>query len=137
MLAAQQGAADASYKPQYFNALTGPNVTVVENPAGSFADAKAGITLFSNLTSTAPYSAIAADGSTVQNGKVLCNLVYRNPAGTQKLIGEDAVRRLDVRNTDGKALIVDNVKKRIYKVAVIVTDQQGNLFLELDGTKLE
>ncbi len=137
MLAAQQGAADASYKSQYFNALTGPNVTVIENPAGSFADADAGVTLFTNLTSTAPYSAIAADGSTVENGKVLCNLVYQNPAGTQKLIGEDAIKRLDVRNTDGKTLIADNVKERIYKVAVMVTDQQGELFLELDGTKLE
>jgi len=137
MLAAQQGAADASYKSQYFNALTGPNVTVVENPAGSFADAKAGVTLFTNLTSTAPYSAIAADGSTVENGSVLCSLVYRNPAGTQKLIGEDAIRRLDVRSADGKTLLADKVKKRIYKVAVMVTDQQGELFLELDGTKLE
>lgn len=137
MLAAQQGAADASYKSQYFNALTGPNVTVIENPAGSFADADAGVTLFTNLTSTAPYSAIAADGSTVENGKVLCKLVYQNPAGTQKLIGEDAIKRLDVRNTDGKTLIADNVKERIYKVAVMVTDQQGELFLELDGTKLE
>lgn len=135
MLAAQLGAADASLKTQYFNALTGPNVTVIENPAGGITGADAATTLFTNLSSTAPYSAVAVDDGSVPNGEVLCNLSYQNPAGTQ--IHANATEALDVRNLDGKALIGSNVKKRIYKVAVAVLDPQGNLFLELDGTKLE
>jgi len=138
MLAAQLGTADAVSKSQYFNAATGPNVTVVENPSGGIAGADAATTLFTNLSDTAPYSAVALeDGTVPDNGDILCNLSYQNPAGTQKRTGDDAVACLDVRNLDGKALIGNNVKKRIYKIAVAVLDQQGNLFLELDGTKLE
>jgi len=138
MLAAQPGAADASLKSLYFNATTGPNVTVIENPSGGIAGADAATTLFTNLSETAPYSAVALeDGTIPDDGEVLCNLTYQNPAGTQKKTGDDAVKCLDVRNLDGKNLIRENVGKRIYKIAVAILDQQGNLFLELDGTKLE
>lgn len=138
MLAAQPGATDASLKSLYFNATTGPNVTVVENPTGGIAGTDAATTLFTNLSETAPYSAVALeDGTIPDDGEVLCNLTYQNPAGTQKKTGNDAVKCLDVRNLDGKNLIGDNVGKRIYKIAVAILDQQGNLFLELDGTKLE
>jgi len=137
ILAAQLGASDASFKTQYFNATTGPNVTIVENPSGGIAGADAVTTLFTNLSGTAPYSAVAVEDGTVPNGEILCNLTYRNPAGTQKVTGVSATEALDVRNLDGKALIGSNVKKRIYKVAVAIMDPQDKLFLELDGTKLE
>lgn len=137
ILAAQLGASDASLKSNYFKATTGPNVTVVENPSGGIADADAATTLFTNLSGTAPYSAVAVEDGTVPNGEILCNLTYRNPAGTQKVTGVSATEALDVRNLDGKALIGSNVKKRIYKVAVAIMDPQDKLFLELDGTKLE
>lgn len=137
MLSAQLGAADASLKTQYFNAVTGPNVTVIENPSGGITGADAATTLFTNLSETAPYSAVAVEDGSVPNGEVLCKIAYQNPAGTQKVIGANATEALDVRNLDGKALIGSNVKKRIYKIAVAVLDPQGNLLLELDGTKLE
>ena len=137
MLSAQSGAADASLKAGYFSKAFGPNVTVIENPASGIAGTDAVTTLFTNLSETAPYSAIAVEDGSVANGEILCNLTYQNPAGTQKVTAEDATIALDVRNLDGKALIGSNVKKRIYKIAVAVLDQQDNLFLELDGTKLE
>ena len=138
MLAAQVDAADAALKSRYFHTTTGPNVTVIENPAGAFTSADAVTTLFTNLSETAPYSAVALeDGTIPDNGEILCNLTFQNPAGTQKLTGDSATLSLDVRNLDGKTLIGSNVKKRIYKIAVAILDQQGNLFLELDGTKLE
>ncbi len=137
MLAAQRGADDASYKTQYFNAVTGPNVTVVENPEGVIASADGAVTLLTNLSSGAPYSSLPnPEGATV-DGEVLCNLTYQNPAGTAKVKGKDALKILDGRDLDGKALIAANTKNRIYKVKVIVWDNNGNNFVELDGTKLE
>lgn len=68
---------------------------------------------------------------------MLCNLSYQNPAGTAKVKGMDAAKVLDGRDLDGKALIAENTKNRIYKVRVIVWDNKGNSFVELDGTKLE
>jgi len=138
MLAPQVGAADASYKSQYFNAVSGPNVTVVESPSGGVnADADAALTLYTNLSSTAPYSAVNNGGYVAQDADILCNLTYRNEAGTQKVTGNNAAICLDARNLDGKALTGSKVKKRIYKVAVAVVDQQGSVLVELDGTKLE
>lgn len=138
LLAAQQGAADAvTYKTQYFNAVTGPNVTVIENPSGALADADGAITLFTNLSSGAPYSSLPNPEGIVEDGEVKCNLTYQNPAGTSKVKGNDALEILDGRDLDGKALIAGNTKKRIYKVKVTVWDNNGNNFVELDGTKLE
>ena len=138
MLVPQVGAADASYKSQYFNAVSGPNVTVVESPSGGVnADADAALTLYTNLSSTAPYSAVNNGGYVAQDADILCNLTYRNEAGTQKVTGNNAAICLDARNLDGKALTGSKVKKRIYKVAVAVVDQQGSVLVELDGTKLE
>ena len=138
MLAPQIGAADASYKSQYFNAVSGPNVTVIENPAeGVNADADAATTLFTNLSTIAPYSAIDNGSYVVKNATVLCNLTYQNLAGTQKVTGDNAATCLDARNLDGKTLTGSKVKKRIYKIAVAVVDQQGTVLVELDGTKLE
>ena len=133
MIAAQWGAADAvSYKTGYFNAVTGPNVTVIENPDGGIANAIGAITLLTNLSSEAPYSSLSGT-----DGKILCNLTYQNEAGTAKIKGDEAVKALDGRDLDGKALIADNTKNRIYKVTVTVWDDKGNRFVELDGTKLE
>jgi len=138
MLAPQIGAADASYKSQYFNSVSGPNVTVVENPSGGInADADAALTLFTNLSTIAPYSAIDNGGYVVQNANILCNLAYQNLAGTQKVTGDNAAICLDARNLDGKTLTGSKVKKRIYKIAVAIVDQQGTVLVELDGTKLE
>lgn len=137
MVAAQRGADDASYKTQYFNAVTGPNVTVVENPEGVIADADGAVTLFTNLSSGAPYSSLPNAEGAIVDGKVLCNLTYQNPAGTAKVKGKDALKILDGRDLDGKALIAGNTKNRIYKVKVTIWDNNGNNFVELDGTKLE
>lgn len=137
LIAAQRGADDASYKAQYFNAVTGPNVTVIENPSGAIADADGAVTLFTNLSGGAPYSSQPNEEGTVIDGKVLCNLTYQNPAGTAKVKGKDALKILDGRDLDGKALIAANTKNRIYKVKVTVWDNNGNRFVELDGTKLE
>ena len=137
MISAQRGADDASYKSQYFNEVTGPNITVVENPSGVIADADGAITLLTNLCSGAPYSSLPDGEGAVTNGKMLCNLSYQNPAGTAKVKGMDAAKVLDGRDLDGKALIAENTKNRIYKVRVIVWDNKGNSFVELDGTKLE
>lgn len=137
LLAAQRGADDASYKTQYFNAVTGPNVTVVENPEGAIADADGAVTLFTNLSSGAPYSSLPNAEGIIKDGEVRCNLTYQNPAGTAKVKGKDALKILDGRDLDGKALIAENTKNRIYKVKVTVWDNNGNSFVELDGTKLE
>lgn len=137
MLSAQRGADDVSYKNQYFNALTGPNVTIIEKPSGNIKDVDAGVTLLTNLSSNVPYSSIANDGSAVANGKILCNLTYQNETGTSKIKGEDAMKVLDARDLDGKALIAQNTKNRIYKVTVSVHDAAHNTIVELDGTKLE
>ena len=137
ILAAQQGAADASYKAQYFNIATGPNVTVVENPVSAINATDAVTTLFTNLSEGAPYSAINAEGTPVADGEMLCRLSYQNPAGTQKVTGADAVAALDARDLNGKALQADSVKKRIYKMIVTVKDNTGNEVVELDGTKLQ
>lgn len=133
IIAAQWGAADAvSYKTGYFNAVTGPNVTIIENPDGGIANAMGAITLLTNLSSEAPYSSLSGT-----DGKILCNLTYQNEAGTDKIKGDEAVKALDGRDLDGKALIANNTKNRIYKVIVTVWDNKGNRLVELDGTKLE
>lgn len=137
MIAAQNGAEDASYMSQYFNEVTGPNITVIENPTGPIADADAGITLLTNLSGDIPYSALPDGSGVVKNGKILCNLTYQNPAGTSKLTGLSAVKVLDGRDLDGKALVAENTKNRIYKIRVSVKDASGNSIVELDGTKLE
>lgn len=137
LIAAQRGADDASYKTQYFNAVTGPNITIVENPGGVLADADGAVTLFTNLSSGAPYSSLPNGEGIIKDGEVLCNLTYQNPAGTAKVKGKDALKILDGRDLDGKALIAENTKNRIYKVKVTVWDNNGNRFVELDGTKLE
>lgn len=137
MISAQYGAADSSYKTQYFNAVTGPNVTVVENPSGAIASADGAVTLFTNLSSGAPYSSLPNADGTITDGQILCNLTYQNPAGTAKVKGKDALKILDGRDLDGKTLIASNTKNRIYKVKVTVRDGAGNSFVELDGTKLE
>lgn len=136
-IAAQDDAPDSSYKTQYYNALTGPRVTIIEKPVGTIANADASITLFTNLSAGAPYSSISAEGVNVADGKILCNLTYQNPAGTEKLQSADAVKALDVRDLDGKVLNAGNTKNRIYKVRVTVFDADGNTVMELDGTKLE
>ena len=138
LLAAQWGAADAvSYKGQYFSAVTGPNVTVIEDVSGPISDAKAAVTLFTNLSSKAPYSSLPDGEGNITNGQILCRLTYQNVAGSAKVTGMDAVEALDGRDLDGKALIANNTKNRIYKVRVTVIDNKGDPFVELDGTKLE
>lgn len=136
LISAQRGADDVSYKSQYFNATSGPNVTIVEDISGNIADADAAITLMTNLSNNVPYSSLPS-GGTVENGKILCNLTYQNIAGTSKVKGEDAVICLDGRDLDGKALIANKTKNRIYKVTVSVLDPADNVIVELDGTKLE
>lgn len=137
MLSAQRGADDVSYKNRYFNALTGPNITIIEKPSGNIKDVDAGVTLLTNLSSNVPYSSIENDGSAVANGKILCNLIYQNETGTSKISGEDAMKVLDARDIDGKALIAKNTKNRIYKITVSVHDATDKAIVELDGTKLE
>ena len=136
-VAAQNDASDLSYKTQYFNAVTGPRVTIIENPDGPIADAAASVTLFTNLSEGAPYSTISSEGGAVTDGRILCNLTYQNPAGTQRLQAADAVKALNVKDLDGKSLTVSNTKNRIYKVRVTVYDTNGSTVAELDGTKLE
>lgn len=138
LISAQWGAADAAtYKNQYFNAVTGPNVTVIENPTGGIANATGAVTLFTNLSSGAPYSSLPDGEGNITDGKILCNLTYQNPAGSAKIKGKDALTALDGRDLDGKALIAKSTKNRIYKVTVTVVDDKGNTFVELDGTRLE
>lgn len=137
MISAQRGADDASYKSQYFNQTTGPNITVIENPSGNIADADAAVTLLTNLSSGAPYSSLPNGEGVITDGKILCNLTYQNPTGTAQAKGAVALKALDGRDLDGKALIAGNTKTRIYKVRVNVWDDKGNNFVELDGTKLE
>lgn len=137
MVAAQNGAEDASYMSQYFNTTTGPNVTIIENPTGAIADADGAVTLLTNLSSDVPYSALPDPSGVVEDGKILCNLTYQNPAGTAKVTGLAAVKVLDGRDLDGKALVAQNTKNRIYKIKVDIRDASGNSIVELDGTKLE
>ncbi len=143
-ISAQTGVPNLEYKSQYYNALTGPEVTIIEDPSGVLADADGAITLFTNLSGNVPYSSIPSEGGTIEDGKILCNLAYQNPAGTQRETGMDAVKILDGRDLDGKVLIGSNTKNRIYKVYVTIMAPDGadantddDVFLELDGTKLE
>lgn len=142
---AQTGVPDLAYKTKYYNAITGPKVTIVENPEETItAETMGAATLFTNMSEKAPYSSLPGETGVVQNGNILCELIYQNPAGTQKATGMDAVKVLDGRDLDGKVLIGSNTKNRIYKVYVTIMapdgldeDSDADVFLELDGTKLE
>jgi len=143
-ICAQVGVPDLEYKFQYYHELTGPDITIIENPSGAVSDADGAIRLFTNLSGNAPYSSIPTESGVVEDGKILCNLVYQNPAGTQKETGMNAVKILDGRDLDGKVLIGSNTKNRIYKVYVTImspdgadVDSDDDVLLELDGTKLE
>ena len=73
-IAAQDDAPDSSYKTQYYNALTGPRVTIIEKPVGTIANADASITLFTNLSAGAPYSSISAPAPSLTN-LITCSLL--------------------------------------------------------------
>lgn len=131
-LATQPGGGNAVAESLYFNTTTGPIVTI-EETWGSSDIEDAAITLFTNLSKEAPYSKI--DGV---DGDILCRLIYQDAAGMgAKKTGNDAGVVLDGRNLDGKVLVKNNTKNRIYKVTTTVRDGNGNKILELDGTKLE
>lgn len=136
-LSSQSDTADMTAHNMYFSEHTGPVVTVEETRSNTTDPAA--ITLFTNLSSDAPYSSKAVADGTIADGKILCQLSLKDSAGNLvDITGQNALKLLDGRDLDGKALLAGNTKKRIYKVTTqVIETANSKEIVELDGTKLE
>lgn len=135
-LAAQNNATNVAAQTAYLDAMMGAVVTIEETRSNTTDPAA--ITLFTNLSSEAPYSAKLVEADPTKEGEVKCQLTLKDSTNTVgDVTGNTALELMDGRNLDGKALRSGNVKKRIYKVTTKVINSDGTIIVELDGTKLE
>lgn len=130
----QETPTDVSYRPQYYSKTTGPQIIVTElTSSGSGSDVDAGISLFTNFSTGAPYMQNdAADSASLLGRFVYKNLVkeYKNES--------DLLKILDMRDLDGKHLSKEMQEKRIYKMTVKVFDgKNAKPLVSLDGTKID
>ena len=118
-------------------AIYSPRILITENQGD--VNAKAYTTLRTNLLKTSastelrtPYS----KGDVAANYGIKADLQYKGSVVNNQS-GDTAAKTLSCGDINGKALFAEDTPVRIYKMRILIKDNDGKEVVELDGTKLK
>lgn len=121
--------------------LSGKGLKMIVTDGASLVDGKGSMSLKTNLLKTSATTGLRTpyfDGDTATDYGLGLDISY-TPAGHTALTnsnGDDLIKAFDICDIDGKKLNKDDPTVRIYKVVVVVRDDNGNEMSRMEGSKL-